>query len=113
MDSTSTTNANSWFSSGASGGILPSFVIGGRPDGMGSGDIPPNGNGQRPWTPLRVFAELRQRLRPWLTEFFLFKKFGLPQSVVAIAPRIKRNLQYFLTNYLCLFLVLLVSAALS
>jgi len=113
MDSTSTANANSWFSSGASGGILPSFVIGGRPDGMGGGDMPPNGSGQRSWTPLRVFAELRQRLRPWIAEFFLFKKFGLPPNVVSIAPRIKRNLQYFLTNYLCLFLVLLVYCILT
>jgi len=33
--------------------------------------------------------------------------------VVSVVPRIKRNLQYFLTNYLCLALILLVYCVLT
>lgn len=36
-------------------------------------------------------------------------RFGLPPSLTAVVPRIKNNLQYFLSNYMCVFIVLMVS----
>jgi len=102
--------SNSWFSTGPSAGILPSFIIGqSRGEGNGSGDGSQNGQ----WSAARVMGELRQRLRPWCSEFFFFQKFGWPPSVVAVVPRVKRNLQYFLTNYLLLAVILLVYCVLT
>jgi len=108
MDS-SHAGSNSWFSTGPSAGILPSFIIGqGRGEGNG-GDASPNGQ----WTAAKVLSELRQRLRPWFSEFFRLQKFGWPPGIVAVVPRVKRNLQYFMTNYLLLAVILLVYCVLT
>lgn len=56
--------------------------------------------------------ERRQGLRAW-TEFFKTTKFGLPAGVAAVAPRIQHNLGYFFSNYLCVFIVLLVYCILT
>lgn len=50
--------------------------------------------------------ERRKNLRPW-SEFFNFSKFGCP-SATGAAPRLKKNVDHFLTNYLCVFIVLMV-----
>lgn len=51
--------------------------------------------------------ERRKNLRSW-TEFFQLSKFGFP-SVTGAVPRVKKNFDTFLTNYLCVFIVLLVT----
>ncbi|KAI1712619.1 PRA1 family protein [Ditylenchus destructor] len=84
--------------------------FGGAPDGEG-GDATPNQ--QRMAAARKVFDALRQRLRPWSTEFFAFSKFGWPPSIVGVVPRIKHNLQYFTTNYLCLVVILLIYCILT
>lgn len=56
--------------------------------------------------------ERRQGLKAW-TEFFKTTKFGLPPGVAAVAPRIQHNLGYFFSNYLCVFIVLLVYCILT
>lgn len=84
---------------------------------------------------MRIFGVLKERLKPW-SDFFRFSKFGLPHGIsgifvvafwyilkgkcctillfmlydllLGIGPRIKFNLHNFMSNYLCLFVVLLV-----
>lgn len=113
--STRTNTGGSWFSSTASSnpnsGILPQFVgFGGAPNGEGGDGTP---NQERLAAARKLFDILRQRLRPWSTEFFAFSKFGWPPSIVGVVPRIKHNLQYFTTNYLCLVVILLVYCILT
>lgn len=69
--------------------------------------IAENGDANR-MTPASVIAILRQRLRPW-AEFFKFSKFAWPAGVTAVAPRVKHNFAYFMTNYLCVAVILFVS----
>lgn len=56
---------------------------------------------------MRIFGVLKERLKPW-SDFFRFSKFGLPHGISGIGPRIKFNLHNFMSNYLCLFVVLLI-----
>jgi hypothetical protein len=50
--------------------------------------------------------ERRKNLRSW-AEFFNLSKFGCPALIGAV-PRVKKNLDYFFSNYLCVFIVLMV-----
>jgi hypothetical protein len=73
------------------------------------GQAPNSGDGtQNPGTfnAQTAASWLGQRYRPW-SEFFSTKKFGFPKLDSAI-QRIQNNLSHFLTNYLCIFVVLLV-----
>ncbi|KAI6182074.1 PRA1 family protein [Aphelenchoides bicaudatus] len=68
-------------------------------------------SGDNPATPGAFNAQsaaswLAQRYHPW-SEFFNTKKFGLPKLDVAF-QRIQHNLGYFLSNYLCIGVVLLI-----
>jgi hypothetical protein len=56
---------------------------------------------------LNWVSERKKDIRPW-SEFLNYKKFGCP-SVSGIVPRVKKNLDKFLSNYLCVFIILLVS----
>jgi hypothetical protein len=61
---------------------------------------------------LRLLGELRARLQPW-GDFFRPSKFGFPPGLVSIGPRVKHNLEHFLSNYLCLFIALLIYCILT
>jgi len=115
--STTSSRANtggSWFSSTASSnpnsGILPQFIgfAGANPNDVNGDESPDQQRVAR-----RMLDLFRQRLRPWTSEFFSFAKFGWPPSVVKVVPRIKHNLQYFTTNYLCLAAILLIYCILT
>ncbi|KAH7726768.1 prenylated Rab acceptor [Aphelenchoides avenae] len=86
-------NSSSWF---PSANILPE-----------NGESGPGAAQAAQW-----FSDRRQTLRAW-SEFFRCAKFGLPPSLTAVVPRIKNNLQYFLSNYMCVFIVLMVYCILT
>lgn len=66
------------------------------------------GNNENRGGIINFLSELRKRLRPWSTEFFRITKYGWPLSIATVPLRIKHNLEYFLTNYLCLSVILMV-----
>ncbi|CAD5208814.1 unnamed protein product [Bursaphelenchus xylophilus] len=57
-------------------------------------------------------GERRSNLRGW-AEFFKTSKFGLPGGPSALVPRLQYNLGYFFSNYLCIFILLLVYCILT
>ncbi|CAK5084537.1 unnamed protein product [Meloidogyne enterolobii] len=106
-----TQKQSSWFSSSTSpapGGFASFF---GGAGGQQQGD-----QQQQPPTcsasALRLLGELRARLQPW-SDFFRPSKFGFPPGLVSIGPRVKHNLEHFLSNYLCLFVALLIYCILT
>jgi len=82
-------------------GWFTSFTGGSAPN---TGD--PTQPAQNAFNAQTAFSWLGQRYKPW-SEFFNTKKFGLPK-VDGIVQRVQYNLSYFLTNYLCIFVVLLI-----
>lgn len=90
---------SSWFNSP---GFIPQF----NGDKNQSGLDP--GNNENRAGIKNFLGELQKRLRPWSTEFFRIAKFGWPLTIASIPLRIKHNLEYFLTNYLCLSVILMV-----
>uniref|UniRef100_A0A914D149 Metallo-beta-lactamase domain-containing protein n=1 Tax=Acrobeloides nanus TaxID=290746 RepID=A0A914D149_9BILA len=57
-------------------------------------------------TAINWASERKKKLRPWM-EFFNFSEFGLP-PLSGIFQRVNKNLDRFFSNYLCIFIVLLV-----
>lgn len=49
----------------------------------------------------------RENLKPWL-QFAEYSKFQSPPSVPALGARIVKNVDDFQSNYLCIFIILIL-----
>lgn len=59
-----------------------------------------------------ILQEARKNLRPW-SEFVNFNNFKSPANIHRLSNRLMRNLMYFQSNYLCVFLGLFVYCLLT
>ena len=53
------------------------------------------------------FMQRKEKLRPW-TVFFAASHFKVLPTAQKLGPRILMNLDYFQTNYLCVYLTLIL-----
>ncbi|CAD5206149.1 unnamed protein product [Bursaphelenchus okinawaensis] len=97
----------SWFSAFTGGQANPAST----PTGDNNMNAQPN-VGFSAQSALGYLGERRKNLRGW-AEFFKTSKFGLPAGPSALAPRLQTNLGYFFSNYLCIFILLLVYCILT
>ncbi|KAI6222021.1 Prenylated Rab acceptor protein 1 isoform X2 [Aphelenchoides besseyi] len=74
-------------------------------------DLPPNGNGTAAQNAAAWIGARKAGLKPW-SEFFNTKKFNVPSSTNFMS-RLQHNLSYFFSNYLCVFIGLLIYCVLT
>ncbi|KAF5291792.1 hypothetical protein FQA39_LY14280 [Lamprigera yunnana] len=80
-------------------------------------EVPPNDTSPPPYLKILQMGEVpratewiqqrRQNVRPWL-QFGQTANFKLPQSLPRLARRLTKNIEYFQSNYIFVFLILIV-----
>lgn len=98
-------NKNAWFS-----GFSNSSSV--NVGSIDDGDATSGGNGVTVQNAAAWLGQRRSGLRAW-GEFFRTSKFGIPSPMASVLARIQHNLSYFFSNYLCVFLVLMVYCVLT